>query len=200
MDRMKDDSTKPDHGRPDDQQAKEEGAERLRRQQLWLAGVLEGAPQQADAVKRWREGIGVYHSNPEEPAGEDESTSKEGQATLATEQLASIRRRIRERRVLAGKPSMLIQVEEAEIRFESVVEAIQADCSIGKEPSPLHLVLAARYIEGEIDKLEFKEALLDLSSTPPLDAGKEDTSTDTTATNRQFGVFTDGGPSNPAKT
>jgi hypothetical protein len=64
--------------------------------------------------------------------------------------------------VLAGKPSTLIQVEEAEIRFESVVEAIQADCSIGKEPSPLHLVLAARYIEGEIDKLEFKEALLDL--------------------------------------
>jgi hypothetical protein len=113
-------------------------------------------------VKRWREGIAIYHSNPEEPAGEDESTSKEGQATLATEQLASIRRRIRERRVLAGTPSVLIQLEESEIRFESVIEAIQADCSIGKEPSPLHLVLAARYIEGEIDKLEFKKALLDL--------------------------------------
>jgi hypothetical protein len=36
MDRMKHDSTTPDHGRTDDQQAKEEGAERLRRQQLWL--------------------------------------------------------------------------------------------------------------------------------------------------------------------
>jgi hypothetical protein len=162
MDRMKHESTTPDHGRTDDQQAKEEGAERLRREQVWLAGVLEGAPQQADAVKRWREGIAIYHSNPQEPADEDEFTSKVSQATRATEQLASIRRRMRERRESAGKPSMLIQVEEAEIRFESVVEAIQADCSIGKEPSPLHLVLAARYIEGEIDKLEFKEALLDL--------------------------------------
>jgi hypothetical protein len=64
--------------------------------------------------------------------------------------------------VSAGSPSMLIRLEEAEIRFESVVQAIQADCSIGKEPSPLHLVLAARYIEGEIDKLEFKKAVLEL--------------------------------------
>jgi hypothetical protein len=135
----------------------EEAAERKRRLEAWLEGMLAGGPPLAEVVKQWREGMAMYHA----PSADDDD-SKPGNPKPLEEALSEARRRIRQRREEAGKP--LIEIDDAERhkRSAEVTFAIEADRAVGKEPTPLHLVLAARYIEGEINSDEYSLAIMHL--------------------------------------
>jgi exonuclease VII small subunit len=138
----------------------EEAAERKRRLEAWLEGMLAGGPPLAEVVKQWREGMAMYHA-PEAEADEDGDSSV-GKPRPLEETLSEARRRIRERREEAGKPPFEIDDAERHRRSAEVTFAIEADRANGKEPTPLHLVLAARYIEGEINSDEYSLAIMHL--------------------------------------
>ena len=136
----------------------EEAAERKRRLEAWLEGMLAGGPPLAEVVKQWREGMAMYHS----PDAEDDDNSGPGNPRPLEEALSEARRRIRQRREEAGKPPFEIDDAERHKRSAEVTFAIEADRASGKEPTPLHLVLAARYIEGEINSDEYSLAIMHL--------------------------------------
>jgi len=58
-----------------------------------------------------------------------------------------------------GMPPLEIAEEEREKRSAQMFLSIQTDRGAGSEPTPLHLVLAARYIEGELDFEEYSIAV-----------------------------------------
>lgn len=154
---MSDDSTHT----PEEQQAYREAAERERRLQVWLEGMLAGGPPLADAVKQWREGVPMYGPLGENAAAADEDSAP-GQVKPLEESLAEVGRRVRQRRVLTGRPPLELTAEESAKRTALVTDAIETNRANGIEPTPLHLVLAARYIEGEINLDEYTQAILRL--------------------------------------
>ena len=144
---------------PDEQKAYKEAAERERRLQTWLDGMLAGAPVNADAIKDWRKELAIHDVSRETFTG-DTKDAPEATVKPAVSSLMEIRRSIRERRELRGKPPLEIdEEEECERRSAQVIEVIQADHAKGIEPTPLHLVLAARYVEGKIDFEEYRIAV-----------------------------------------
>jgi|SRR5450631_3503468 len=158
---MGDDPKEPVVRNPEHRQEFEEAAERKRRLNAWLEGMLAGGPPLAEVVKQWREGMAMYHAPEAEPEEDDDSSSA-GNPRPLEEALSEARRRIRERREEAGKPPFDIDDEERHKRNAEVTFAIEADRANGKEPTPLHLVLAARYIEGEISSDEYSLAIMHL--------------------------------------
>ena len=158
---MGDDPKEPVARNPEQRQEFEEAAERKRRLNAWLEGMLAGGPPLAEVVKQWREGMALYEST-EPPADDDDDSSKAGNPRPLEEALSEARRRIRERREEAGKPPCEIDDAERHKRSAEVTFAIEADRANGKEPTPLHLVLAARYIEGEISSDEYSLAIMHL--------------------------------------
>ncbi len=128
------------------QRASNEAKERLMRLQVWLAG----GPSLAEAVKPWREGLSIYSGAAEEFAGDQNEVSVDD-ATLIEESLKAACHRIRERHKHAGEPLLDICAEERGRRLAEVLVEVQAGRCAGEEFTPLHVVLAARYIEGLID-------------------------------------------------
>jgi hypothetical protein len=120
------------------------------RLQVWLNGLLAGGPSLAEAVKPWREGLPNYNSAAE-PFPEDENDAPEDDARLAAESLMAACRRIRERREPADEPQLDICEEEHKRRLTEVLEEVETGRCAGEEFTPMHVVLAARYIEGIID-------------------------------------------------
>lgn len=129
-----------------------EAEERERRLQVWLAGLQTGGPQLAETVSKWREAL--HESLAGEQLAEDPPLNPPFEETLV-----GVRRRMRERREQDGKPPAQITDEESEARLLRVIESLRADRAAGKEPSPLHLVLAARYVEGEMDLPQYTQAI-----------------------------------------
>jgi hypothetical protein len=159
---MKDDSAGPDDGTTAEAHAYKEAAERERRLQVWLKGVLAKGPPPDDVVTQWREGIEIYSAAPDLRVVEDADNSPASSDAGLEQQLVKIRRRIRERRESAGKPPIAITQEESEMRAAHVLDAVRADLTEVKRPTPLFLVLAARYMEGEMNFGEFSQAVLGL--------------------------------------
>jgi hypothetical protein len=139
---------------PDEQQAYSEAKERERRLQTWLDGMLAGGPVHANAIKEWRQGLARHDGSRETSTGDNEDTPV-ATARPLEDSLMDIRHRIRERRELGGKPP---DAEECERRSAQMIELIQTERAKGNEPTPMHLVLAARYVEGEIDFEEYSIA------------------------------------------
>lgn len=158
-DRMTDDSLIPEQR--DDPEDSAEAAERERRLQVWLAGLQTGGPPLAETVSKWREGKALHESLAGQHVAEDPPLDPPLNPPFE-ETLVGVRRRMRERRERDGKPPTQITREESETRLRCVIESLRADRAAGKEPSPLHLVLAARYIEGEMDLPQYTQAVLRL--------------------------------------
>lgn len=140
------------------QQAYREAVERERRVQIWLEGMLSGGPPLADATKQWRQALGMYEDSGETSAEKEDLPEHSTKPIEDT--LLQIRRRIRERRELTGKRPLEIAEDQYRRRSAQIIEALQKDFPDGTEPTPLHLVLAARYIEAEIDFEEYCNAVL----------------------------------------
>ena len=134
----------------EEEQAHAEAAERAKRQQVWLDGVLSGGPSPAGAQKERRPGPAMCGASAENFAGDADDLPAERPEPIEVS-LLKCQRRIRERREVTGIPPLEIVEEEHERRSVQVIQSIQTDRAAGSEPTPLHLVLAARYIEGEID-------------------------------------------------
>jgi hypothetical protein len=73
--------------------------------------------------------------------------------------LLQCQRRIRERRKLAGMALPEIAEDERERRSAQIVQSFLVDRVAGSAATPLHLILAARYIEGEIDFERYSSAV-----------------------------------------
>lgn len=132
------------------QEAAAEAAERLMRLQVWLNGLLAGGPSLADAVKPWRERFPIY-DRAALRLTEDQDEVPEDGIRLAEESLMAACCRLRESREQAGEPPSDICEEERKRRLLEVLAEIQAGHPAGEEFTPMHVVLAARYIEGVID-------------------------------------------------
>jgi hypothetical protein len=139
----------------EDQRASSEATERQMRLQVWLNGLLAGGPALADAVKPWREGLSLYEPASETIA-EDQKDVLESDAKRVEESLMAACRRIRERREQEGNPPLDFSGEEHRRRLAEVLEEVRASRCAGEEFTPLHLVLAARYIEGMIDSAGYR--------------------------------------------
>ena len=133
----------------------EEAVERTRRLRVWLDGVLGGGPQPTETMKEWRQGMAFYEVQAQIPGDDDEVKVKP-----LEESLFEVGQGIRNRREAAGKPLDVISEEERKRRFLEVVELLKKDGAEGKEATPMHLVLAARYVEGEMDLEEYSRAVL----------------------------------------
>lgn len=156
--KMSDDGKQLATRTPEEQKAYREAAEQERRLHAWLDGMLAGGPGDADAIKEWRQGLAILDGSRET------STGDKGDAPVATakhveDSLMESRRRIRERWELRGEPPRKIEEAECERRSAQMIEVIQTDRAKGIEPTPLHLVLAARYVEGKIDFDEYRVAV-----------------------------------------
>jgi hypothetical protein len=136
-------------------EASAEATERLMRLQVWLNGLLAGGPSLADAVKPWREGLPIYGRAAAKFA-EDQNELPEDGVRLAEESLMAACRRIREGREQAGEPPLDICGDEPRRRLTEVLEEIQAGRRAGEEFTPMHVVFAARYVEGVIDSKEYR--------------------------------------------
>jgi hypothetical protein len=112
-------------------------------------------------VKQWRGDPAIADGLEGSSAG-DESDQPVGKVRRIEVTLMEIRQRMRDRRQLTGKPPIEIAEEELNRRATDIVEEAQADLANGKELTPMHLVLAARYIEGEINLDEYRQAVLHL--------------------------------------
>ncbi len=71
------------------------------------------------------------------------------------ESLIAACRGLRERREQSGKPLPYLDEEEHRRRLTEVLEAVQAGHRPGEDFTPMHMVFAARYIEGIIDSDEY---------------------------------------------
>lgn len=136
------------------EQASNEAAERLMRLQVWLNGLLAGGPSLAEAVKPWREGFPLYRGATE-ILPEDQEELPEYDAKLVEESLIAACHRLRERREQSGKPLPCLDEEEHRRRLTEVLEAVQASHRPREDFTPMHMVFAARYIEGIIDSDEY---------------------------------------------
>jgi len=146
---------------PQGERAFAEAAERERRLQAWLGGVLSAGSSPAAGQKEWRQGLEMYDGSDPNSAKDPESLP-EALPKRVEDSLLKCRLRIRERRESAGTPPLEIDDDVRESRAARVVEAIRIDRATGTEPTPLHLVLAARYIEGEMDLEQYSSAVRDL--------------------------------------
>ena len=136
----------------------EEAVERTKRLRVWLDGVLAGGPQPTEMTKEWREGMAFYEAQAQIPVDADDlATAK---VKPLEELLFEVGQGIRNRREAAGKPLDVISEEERKRRFLEVVELLKKDGAEGREATPMHLVLAARYVEGETDLEEYSRAVL----------------------------------------
>ena len=151
---MSDDPGEQPPDNRESQQASKEATERLMRLQVWLTGLLAGGPSLAEAVKPWREELSIY-SGAAEMLPEDQEELPEYDAKLVEGSLIAACHRLRERREQSGKPSPRLDEEEHRRRLTEVLEAVQAGHNAGEDFTPLHMVLAARYIEGIIDSDEY---------------------------------------------
>jgi len=133
-----------------EQRAFSEAAERAKRLRAWLDGVLLGGPSHADAQNDRRQEPAMYGASAENFAGDTDDLHADMRERVE-DSLLKCRRRVRERRELAGMSPLEIAEEEHERRSSQMIASIQTDRAAGSEPTPLHLVLAARYIEGERD-------------------------------------------------
>jgi hypothetical protein len=145
----------------EEEQAFAEAAERAKRLQVWLDGVLSGGPSPADAKNDRRQGHSIYDGSAKNPTGVPDDLPAERPQPIEVS-LLQCQRRIRERRALAGLPPLEIAKEERQRRSAQMIESIQADRDAGREPTPLHLILAARYIEGEMDFEQYSSAVRNL--------------------------------------
>jgi hypothetical protein len=161
MEEMTDLSPKDPEPSLEEERAFAEAAERAKRSQAWLEGVLSGGPLPAEASKGRRKGLttdGVSEQNPVDDTEDLPAVRPE----RIEDSLMNCRRRIRERREFAGKPPLELAEGERERRSTQIRELIQTDRAAGSELTPLHLVLAARYIEGEMDFEDYSIAILRL--------------------------------------
>ena len=150
---MTDDPVEQPSGDRDTQQASKEATERLMRLQVWLNGLLAGGPNLAEAVKPWREGLSIYMDAAETFAeDQDEATDD---AKLIEEPLMAAISRLRQRREQSGHAPPEIPEEEQRRRLTEVVETVKAGRRSGEEFTPLHIVLAARYVEGVITREDY---------------------------------------------
>lgn len=156
---MSDDPVEQPPSNRESQQASNEATERLMRLQVWLNGLLAGGPSLAEAVKPWREGLPIY-SGAAEMLSEDQDEVPEYDANLVEESLIAACRRLRERCEQSGKPSTCLDEVEHRRRLTEVLEAVQAGHRAGGELTPMHMVLAARYIEGIIDSDDYHATTL----------------------------------------
>jgi hypothetical protein len=143
---------------PQSQAYFEEAVERTRRLRVWLDGVLEGGPQPTETMSEWRQGMVFYEAQAQIPVDADDLAT--ARVKPLEELLFEVGQGIRNRREAAGKPLDVISEEERKRRFLEVVELLKKDGAVGKEATPLHLVLAARYVEGEMDLKEYGRAVL----------------------------------------
>ena len=137
------------------QEASAEATERLMRLQVWLKGLLAGGPSLAEAVKPWREGLPIY-GRASVTSADDQNEVPEDGPRLAEELLIAACRRIHVRREQAGEPPLDICEEERRTRLTEVLEEIQVGRQAGEELTPMHVVLAARYIEDVINSEEYR--------------------------------------------
>ncbi len=135
----------------------EEAVERTRRLRVWLDGLLAGGPQATETVKEWRQGMEFYEAQKLIPEDDEDRATRK--VKPVEELLFEVGQGIRNRREAAGKPLDVISEEERKRRFLEVVELLKKDGAEGKEATPMHLVLAARYVEGEMDLEEFQRAV-----------------------------------------
>jgi hypothetical protein len=132
-----------------------EATERQMRLQVWLNGLLAGGPSLAEAVKPWREGLLMYQCAAETIA-DNQNDGLECDVKRVEESLIAACRGIRERRELEGNPPPDAFEEERRRRLAEVLEDIRAGRSNGEELTPMHLVMAARYIEGVVDSFGYR--------------------------------------------
>lgn len=143
------------------QQAFNEAEERQRRLEVWLEGMLSGGPSLADAVKPWRQALTKSGVLAETPVGdEDKEDLPESNAKAVEELLLNARRRVRESREITGNTAADITEEERNRRAAQMIDGIQRGRATGKEFTPMHWVLAARYVEGYINFEEYRTAVL----------------------------------------
>jgi len=145
-------------GRDAEAQAQfEEAEQRTKRLRVWLDGVLKGGPQPTEMAKEWRGGMAFYEAQAQIPVDADDlATAK---VKPLEEMLFEAAQGIRKRREAAGKRLDAISEEERKRRFLEVVELLRKDGAEGREATPMHLVLAARYVEGEMDLEEYLRAV-----------------------------------------
>jgi hypothetical protein len=152
---MTDDPLEQRAGDRETHQASDEAKERLMRLQVWLNGLLAGGPTLAEAVKAWREGLPIYN-NAAAVFAEDQDEVPEDDAKLIEEPLMAAISRLRQRREQEGHPPTGIQEEEQRRRLTEVVERVKTGRGAGEEFTPMHIVLAARYIEGVITPEDYR--------------------------------------------
>lgn len=148
----------PVEQRQDDDEARQnsnEATERLMRLRVWLDGLLAGGPSLAEAVKPWREGLPIYNSAAV-PFAELEKDVPGDNARREGEWLMAACRRIRQNREEAGEPLLDICEEEHKRRLTEVLDEIETGRFAGEIFTPMHVVLAARYIEGVIDSKNYR--------------------------------------------
>jgi len=125
---------------------------------VWLDGLLFGASSTPDAQDERRQGLAFDDAPVENSAGDAEDLPAERPEPIEGP-LSQCRRRIRERRELAGMPPLEIAEGERNRRSAQIVASFLKDHSGGREPTPLHLILGARYIEGEMDFERYSSAV-----------------------------------------
>ena len=103
----------------------------------------------------------MHGGSAENFAGDTDDLPAESPAPIEVS-LLQCRRRIRERRELTGMPSLEIAEEERGRRSTEIIESFQTDRAAGHEPTPLHLIMATRYIEGEINSEQYSSAIRNL--------------------------------------
>jgi hypothetical protein len=135
--------------------ASDEAKERLMRLQVWLNGLLAGGPTLAEAVKPWREGLSIYNGAAETFAEDDDEVPGD-HAKLIEEPLMAAISRLRHRREQSGHAPTEIHEEEQRRRLTEVVETVKAGRRAGEEFTPMHIVLAARYVEGVITQEDYR--------------------------------------------
>jgi hypothetical protein len=163
MENMSDDCTDRPARTSEAQQAYDEAQERQRRLEVWLEGMLSGGPSLADTVGPWRQALAKSGVLAETPVGDqDKEGLPESNVKSVEELLLNARRRVRESRELTGKTATDITEDERNRRAAQMVEGIQNGRTDDKEPTPLHWVLAARYVEGYINFEDYSIAVLHL--------------------------------------
>ena len=152
---MTDDSLEQPESSRETQEASAEAKERLMRLHAWLNGLFAGGPSLAEAVKPWREGLPIYGRTAGTFAEDQNEVPVDG-PMLIEESLVAAISRLRKRREQSGEPQREICDEERGRRLAEVFEQIQAGRRSGEEFTPMHIVLAARYIEGLIDSEDYR--------------------------------------------
>lgn len=150
---MADDSVDQPQDDDETRRNSSEAIERQMRLRVWLDGLLAGGPSLVEAFKPWRERLLIYNSAVVPFPENDES---EDIVRRAGEWLMAACRRIRVCREEAGEPLLDICEEEHKRRLTEVLEEIEAGRCAGEEFTPMHVVLAARYIEGVIDSKNYR--------------------------------------------